>query len=82
MTVDTYFVLISNLESSQKPSSNIFLFFCLNKPYLSLVGYVTLSSCLTSIAFASRVQSFGKKKSKLSILVVGCVHVFCHMVSS
>lgn len=84
MAVDTYFVLISNLESSQKPSSNIFLFFCLSKPYLSLVGYVTLSSCLTSIAFASMVQSFEKKKkkSKLSILVVGCVHVFCHMVSS
>lgn len=62
MTLDTYFVRISNLESSQKPSSNIFLFFCLNKLYLSLMGYVT--SCLTSIVFASVVQSFGKKKER------------------
>lgn len=84
MTLDTYFVRISNLESSQKPSSNIFLFFCLNKLYLSLMGYVT--SCLTSIVFASVVQSFGKKKrkkekSKPSILVIGYVNGFCHMVS-
>lgn len=64
MTVDTYFVLISNLESSQKPSPSIFLFFCLKKLFLSLMGYVTLSSCLTSIAFASTVQSFGGKTQK------------------
>lgn len=77
MTLDTYFVRISNLESSQKPSSNIFLFFCLNKLYLSLMGYVT--SCLTSTVFASVVQSFGKKeKSKRSILVIGYVNGFCH----
>lgn len=65
MTVDTYFVLISNLASSQKPSSNIFLFFCLNKLYVSLMGYIT--SCLTSIGFTSMVQSFGKKQKKRKI---------------
>lgn len=86
----TFFVLVSNLGSSQKLLPNIFIFFHLNKCYLCLIGFVTRICHLVRFVLVLLPQfnllkkpqnNNNKTNPKLNVLVVGCYNVFCYMVS-